>query len=75
MSGASVHPMSHPEDPAPEATMGDLLIQLRRMADAAEAQLDRCGERRGGGNAACGLLPNHRGYHVTLDGRDMWLDD
>jgi outer membrane biogenesis lipoprotein LolB len=56
-----------------EATLGDVVVQLRRIADVMEAQSDRCGERRG--QAVCGLLTRHRGYHVTLDGLDMWLDE
>lgn len=64
----------HPEGPAAEATLGDLLVQVRRIADAMESQIDRCGERRGS-SVVCGLLPGHVGYHHTLDGRDMWLDD
>lgn len=65
--------ISDSEVPAAEVTLADLLIQLRRIADALEAKVDRCGELRG--ESVCSLLPGHRGFHVTADGRDMWLDD
>lgn len=85
MTSASIFPMGEQrenltvhavatEEPVPEATMGDLLVQMRRIADALEAKVDRCGEKRGE-TVFCGLLPGHVGYHHTLDGRDMWLDD
>lgn len=61
------------QDQATEPTLGDLLVQLRRIADALESQTDQCGEARG--EASCALLPGHRGFHVTADGRVHWLDD
>lgn len=74
MSGASIHPMtSPPELPAPEASLGDVLVQLRRIADALDAQNPHCDAAKGG--SLCFLLPRHVGYHVTADGRTHWLDD
>lgn len=71
---ASIRAMTSQPDEMPEsATMGDLLVQFRRIADALESKVDRCGEKKG--QATCGLLPTHIGYHVTPDGRTHWLDE
>lgn len=75
MSGANIHPVMTPPElaPVPEATLGDLLVQLRRIADAFDAQNPHCEATKG--QAVCFLLPIHVGYHVTADGRHHWLDD
>lgn len=72
---SSIPVMTTPSGPPPatEATLGDLLVHLKRIADALEAHSPRCGEVRS--DAICALLPSHKGYHVTADGREMWLDD
>lgn len=74
MTGANIHPVpSLPVEPAPAATLGDILVQVRRIADALDAQNPHCEEKQG--DHVCFLLPRHVGYHVTADGRLHWLDD
>lgn len=58
----------------------DLIDQLRStaealvsIADALELRVGRCGAHKNG--TTCGLLPTHKGYHVSPDGSEMWLDD
>lgn len=58
-----------------DPTVGDLLIEFRRIADALESiagNKKKCyGETEG---AACALPPDHVGHHVSADGRLHWLD-
>ena len=54
------------------ASLDDLVIEVRRIADALERGT-RCNERQG--DAVCGLSDRHVGYHVTGDGRVHWLDE
>lgn len=56
-----------------EVTLGDLVVQVQRIADLLEAQQGTCGEAYGA--ARCTLLPSHKGFHITADGRTHWLED
>lgn len=63
-------------DQLKDITPADFLIELRRIADALEAQVrsTACGEtHRTGG--ACVLNDRHVGHHATGDGRLHWLDE
>ena len=65
------------DDPRPEpATIDDLLIEVRRIADALEAQVRAkvCGEMHTAGKP-CILDDRHVGHHATSDGRLHWLDE
>jgi hypothetical protein len=71
MNDTNVFPMTQPES---EATLGDLVFQARRIADALEAAgSPACGEVKG--EVRCALLPTHVGHHVSADGRMSWLDE
>lgn len=62
--------------PASEQTgtgLGELIGQLRHIADVLESHQVVCGEKLDA--ARCGLQPLHKGYHITADGRTRWLED
>ncbi len=60
-----------------DVTPADFLIELRRIADALEAQVrpEVCGEMHNAAGKPCVLGELHVGHHVTADGRLHWLDD
>jgi len=60
------------EEPSPDATLADLVVQLQRIADALAPKDTTCGETDG--NTPCVLDVDHIGYHVTADGRHWWLE-
>lgn len=69
-----------PESEPTGATLGDVVARLRQIADVLESQHVVCGEQHvvcgeEHESARCGLLPLHKGYHITADGRIRWLEE
>lgn len=54
---------------------GDLLIELRRIADALESFTGKKSCDGVKNSKPCVLDPDHVGHHVSADGRIHWLDD
>lgn len=60
------------DQPRPEpATLGDVVTELRRIADALTGA--KCYGVHDG--QPCVLAPRHVGHHTTADGRQHWLDE
>lgn len=58
----------------PEITLADVVLELRRIADAVAPPSPKiCAEQRG--DVECVLAELHVGHHVSPDGRLRWLDE
>lgn len=64
-----------PEPGQKEATLDDVVEQLRRIADVLEIRQGMCGETKDGARCALQASPLHKGYHTTADGQTRWLEE